>query len=277
LLVGRRRCNPRWIAKHYDADNVQLLAADEWYQTYTPGAYESDDDSMEIGAERKLAVAFEALRLRPGARLLDVGCGWGGFLRYSAARGVEAEGITLSRQQLAFTQERLRHEGLEARVRYQDFFTFEPGRQFDAISLMGVIEDLADYPRVMRRVSRWLQPGGRIYFDFAASPGPFGVSSFITKHVWPGRFRLVYLPAFLRAAGRSGLVVVEMHNDRRNYRLWVRKVHDRWVERKDDVLKVADEQTWRLFRLLHAGVTATMEDSTQRASAYRLVLAPRYQ
>ncbi|MGH8974721.1 MAG: class I SAM-dependent methyltransferase [Acidimicrobiia bacterium] len=274
-LVGRRQCNPGWIAQHYDAGNIQLLAADSRWHTYTPGIYEDDGDSMECGATRKLEAAFEALRLGPGATLLDVGCGWGGFVRYCAERDVHVTGITLSRHQLDFTRELLREEKLDADLSYQDFFSYRPGRRFDAISLMGVLEDLSRYRAVAGRLARWVEPDGRCYADFASTRVPFGVSSFITKYVWPGEFRMVYLPALMRALAHSSLEVVEMRNDRRNYRLWVRKVHDHWVEQREAVLQVADERTWRMFRLLHAGVAATMDDSTERATAYRLVFAPR--
>jgi len=275
LLVGRQRCNPAWIAQHYDAGNIQLLATDRRWHTYTPGIYEEDSDSLEVGAERKLAAAYEALRLRPGAKLLDVGCGWGGFVRYAAQRGVAASGITLSNDQLAHTRGMLADEGLEADVRYADFFAYEPPGPLDAISLMGVMEDLSDYRRVMARLRRWLAPGGRVYCDFAASYSRLGVSSFITKYVWPGRFRLVFLPSFMRAVSAASFEVAELHNDRRNYRLWASKLHQRWVERRDEVLRVTDERQYRLFRLLTTGVAATMDDSTARATAYRLVLSPR--
>lgn len=274
-VVGRRRCNPGWIAQHYDSGNIQLLATDHRWHTYTPGIYEDDGESMECGATRKFEVAFQALRLGPGSTLLDVGFGWGGFVRFCAERDVHVTGITLSHHQLAFTRELLREEKLDADVSYDDFFSFQPGRRFDAISLMGVMEDLSRYGAVAQRLARWIEPGGRCYADFASTRLPFGVSSFITKYIWPGEFRMVYLPAFMRALARSSLDVVEMHNDRRNYRLWVGKVHDRWVERHDEVLEVTDERTWRMYRLLHAGVVATMEDTTERATAYRLVFAPR--
>jgi cyclopropane-fatty-acyl-phospholipid synthase len=75
VLVGRERVNPGWIAHHYDAANAQLYAADRDYNTYTPGIYHSDADSLEVGAERKLAAAFEGLQLEPGDHLLEVGSG----------------------------------------------------------------------------------------------------------------------------------------------------------------------------------------------------------
>jgi cyclopropane-fatty-acyl-phospholipid synthase len=275
LLVGRRRLNPRWIAKHYDSQNMQLYGIDERYNVYTPGLYRSDDESLEDGATRKLGYAYEHLGLRAGATLLDVGCGWGGFLRYCAERGVEATGISLSRDQLAYARSRLDDERLDAQTLYQDFFTYEPRRQFDAISLMGSIEDLANYRAVMRRLQRWLRPGGRIYMDFASKDRPWGISTFVTRHVWPGAFRLVYLPSFTRALARSHFDVVALENDRRNYYLWPLKALERWTDRRAEIVAATDERTWRLMSLLMAGAAHFMSEQSILFTAYRVTLEPR--
>jgi cyclopropane-fatty-acyl-phospholipid synthase len=277
LLVGRRRANPGWIAKHYDSHNVQVLALDSEFAVYTPGIYESEDDTMELGAERKLAAAYDELRLGPGRSLLDVGSGWGGFTRFSAARGAHVTGITLSRHQLEYTRTKLAEEGLDdrAEVLYQDFFAYEPGRQFDAISMMGVLEDLSDYRFVMNKLGTLLAPTGRVYFDFAASSRIYGVPSFITRYVWPGKFRMVYMPQFLRAINQSGFDIIKVQNDRINYHLWTKAVHDRWVARHDEVLEVLDEAGWRLMRLLMAGTAQVMGAPSAGDTAYRVVLARR--
>ena len=156
MLVGRPHVNPEWIELHYDAENAQLHAADAIWHTYTPGVYSSDDEALELGADRKLALAFDALRLQADHSLLDVGCGWGGMLRYSAQRGVKVTGLTLSRLQKEYVDQKIAEERLPAKVHYQDFFTFDPTERFDAVSMMGVIEDLSDYRAVMRSLSRWL-------------------------------------------------------------------------------------------------------------------------
>jgi cyclopropane-fatty-acyl-phospholipid synthase len=275
LLFGRRRLNPGWIAKHYDSENMQLFAADVAYNVYTPGIYLSEDDSLEEGAERKLEYAFRSLGLRSGNAVLDVGCGWGGFLRYCAQRDVAVTGISLSRHQLDFARRRLEQDGLDATLLYQDFFTYEPGSRFDAISLMGVIEDLSNYDEVMARLAAWLRPGGRVYMDFAAVDRRFGVPSFVTKYVWPGAFRMVYLPSFTRALAKHHFDIVEMENDRRNYHLWVRGGYERWMQRKQEIVEAAGEETWRMMRLLMAGTAHVMSERSTRATAYRLVLQPR--
>ncbi len=269
---GRTKLNPEWIAKHYDSGNIQLYAQDRDYQTYTPGIYESEDDSMEVGAERKLGFAFDNLRLKAGQRLLEVGCGWGGVTRYAARRGVRVTGITLSKDQLAYTQDRIREESLDAEALYQDFFTYDPPALFDAITMMGVIEDLSDYPQVMDRIQRWLRPGGRVYLDFAGATQPVATSSFVTKYVWPGTFRMVYMPELVSAITHSPFEIAAIWNDRRNYHLWTKKGHARWLESRDEIIRRSSPETWRLMRILFAGTAGVMDSPSHDVTAFRVLL-----
>jgi cyclopropane-fatty-acyl-phospholipid synthase len=272
ILVGRPRTNPAWIALHYDAQNPQLHAADSVWHTYTPGIYETDEELLEPAAERKLAAAYEALRLKRGQRLLDIGSGWGGMLRYSAQRGVQVTGLTLSQKQKQYVEQLIAAEQLPAEVRYQDFFTYKPAERYDAISMMGVIEDLSDYRAVMRRLSGWVKPGGRIYLDFAAERRRFDTHSFVTKYVWPGTFRMVFMPEFVEAVRESPFELLRVDNDRRNYHLWARGMYERWQKKRTDIEAEHGERLWRIFLVLYAGVAMTMDRRSHSATAYRVLL-----
>ncbi len=272
MLLGRERLNPSWIAKHYDSDNIQLFCTDREYHAYTPGIYENDDESLEVSTERKYQFAWDSLKLRAGQELLEIGCGWGGMTRFCASRGVRVTAITLSRDQMGYTRDLIQKHSLNASVQYQDFFTFEPGRRFDAISCMGVIEDLSDYRRVMARFSELLVPGGRTYLDFAAGKVPFGTSSFVTKHIWPGTFRMVYMPELMAAIDNSRMQLAGVYNDRRNYYLWARNGHQRWVENRKEIVEQAGMEIYRLFRLLIVGTAGVMSNPQQDVTAYRMVL-----
>jgi cyclopropane-fatty-acyl-phospholipid synthase len=272
ILLGRPRLNPAWIAMHYDAENAQLQAADATWHTYTPGIYSNDDEALEPGAERKLALAFQVLRLERGQHLLELGCGWGGMLRYSAQRGVRVTGLTLSRCQKEYVEQLIAEEQLSAEVHYQDFFTFRPIQRFDAISMMGVIEDLSDYRKVMRSLSAWLRPGGRVYLDFAAERTRFDTHSFVTKHIWPGTFRMVFMPEFMEAVRESPLELMRVDNDRRNYHLWARGMYERWLRKRAQIEAEHGERLWRTFLLLFAAVAATMDRRSHSATAYRVLL-----
>ncbi|OGD21053.1 MAG: methyltransferase [Candidatus Aminicenantes bacterium RBG_16_63_16] len=272
MIFGRVRLNPKWVAKHYDLNNIQLIIIDQKYNTYTQGIYESDDDSAEAGAERKLAMAFQSLRLKPDDSVLDIGCGWGGFLRFAAGRGAQVTGITLSRDQKQYVEDLIKENKLNAEVLYQDFLTFQPPKKYDGIVMMGVLEDLSDYQRVMRKLPGILKPGGRIYLDFTASKTSFSTSSFTTKYVWPGTFRPVYMPQFIDALRKSPFEIVALHNDRHNYYLWGKKGHDRWMEKKKEIILRSDERFWRMFRIILAGVAGNLSCPDYSLTAYRMLL-----
>src|SRR5262245_1789030 len=272
LLRGREQCNPAWISKHYDMENIQFFCTDADYRTYTPGIYEHDHDTLEAGGRRKLDFAFRSLSLLPGDNVLDIGCGWGGFLRFAAEHEVRGTGITLSKHQLAFVRDMIRANGYPAEVHYQDFFSFEPREPFNGIVMSGVIEDLSDYHLVMQRLPRLLKPGGRVYLDFATTRKRFDTSSFITRYIWPGTFRLVYMPEFMDAVDRSPFEVVGIYRDRQNYYLWSKYGYDRWMENKATVVEQAGIERWRMMRLLIAGSAALMRTTSRGAGACRVVL-----
>jgi cyclopropane-fatty-acyl-phospholipid synthase len=272
LLWGRLKMNPGWIAKHYDMGNVQLHAIDTVHRAYTPGIWDSADDTLETSAGKKFGFAFSSIHARPGQRVLDVGCGWGGFTHYCAERGVRVTGLTLSRDQHAYTTRLIAEKGLDAEALYQDFFTYRPERRFDGVTMMGVIEDLSDYDWVMRRLWELVAPGGRVYLDFAAGKVPFATSGFVNKHVWPGTFRMVYMPELMRAIDEARIDLVGVYDDRRNYHLWAKHGHERWIAEKDRVVRESSLETWRLMRLLSAGTAGVMNDPRHDVTAYRMVL-----
>jgi cyclopropane-fatty-acyl-phospholipid synthase len=272
LLLGRERLNPQWIAKHYDAKNIQLFALDRDYRAYTPGIWAEDDDTLETSTRRKYEFACDQLGLAAGDEVLDVGHGWGGFLQYCSEHGIRGQGITLSKDQLGYVTELIRDRGLAAQVAYQDFFIYEPGRRFDGISMMGVIEDLSDYPKVLAHLATLLKPGGRVYLDFAAGKVPFGTSTFVTKYIWPGTFRMTYMPELMAALDRSPIQLVGVWTDRRNYHLWAKHGYQRWNESREEIVRRSSEETWRLFNLLYAGTAGVMNDPFWQVTAYRMVL-----
>jgi len=271
-IFGRVRLNPKWIAKHYDLNNIQLILIDNKYNTYTPGIYENDNDSGEEGAERKLNIAFQSLRLKPDDSVLDIGCGWGGFLRFAVGKGAHVTGITLSKDQKQYVEDLIKENEFKAEVLYQDFFTFQPKKKYDGIVMMGVLEDLSDYQRVMSKLPSFLKLGGRIYLDFSASKTSFSTTSFTTKYVWPGAFRPVYMPQFIEAIRKSPFEIVAIYNDRHNYYLWSKKGHERWIEKKKEVIMRTDEQFWRMFRILLAGLAGEMSSPSYSLTAYRMLL-----
>lgn len=273
LLFGRERFNTQWIAKFYDSNNLPLWGLENDYDTFTQGIYHSEDESMEVAAERKLSYAFDRLKLKPNDKVLDIGCGWGGFVRFAAARDVNVTGITLSKHQADYVQTVIETRNLTtAQVKHQNFFTYNPPEKVDAICMMGVMEHLSDYKRVMAKLPDFLKPGGRVYLDFGAEKESFATRSFITKHIWPGIFRMVYMPEFVEAVNASLFEIVGIYNDRHNYHLWAKKAYEKLLSNKKPFVAKSDEQLWRTFLLLYAGTSAAMVKSDYFCGAYRVVL-----
>ena len=150
------------IHHHYDVSNTFY----EWVlgpsMTYTCACYPHPDATLEEAQENKHRLVFEKLRLKPGDRLLDVGCGWGGMVRYAARHGVKAIGVTLSKEQAAWGQNKIADEGLAdlAEVRHGDYRDV-PQSGFDAVSSIGLTEHIgvANYPAYFRFLKSKLRTG----------------------------------------------------------------------------------------------------------------------
>src|SRR5499427_6253149 len=187
LLIGRVapppqevRVNRRWlsgrrhsmgrdasaISHHYDVSNTFY----EWVlgpsMAYTCACYPREDATLEQAQDYKHDLVARKLGLRPGMRLLDVGCGWGGMVRHAAREyGVKALGVTLSAQQAAWAQRAIKEAGLSAlaEVRHLDYRDVTEGA-FDAVSSIGLTEHIgkAQLPAYFSFLHGKLKPGGRL-------------------------------------------------------------------------------------------------------------------
>src|SRR5205085_8889530 len=128
---GRARQN---IAAHYDLGNDFYSAWLDETMTYSSARFANRQMSLEDAQRRKVAMLLDRLDLKPGQRLLEIGCGWGSLAIEAAKRGANVVGLTLSREQKAWADGKIADEGLSSRIeiRLQDYRgTAEP---FDAIA-----------------------------------------------------------------------------------------------------------------------------------------------
>jgi cyclopropane-fatty-acyl-phospholipid synthase len=195
-LSGRRHSRGRdasAISHHYDVSNTFY----EWVlgpsMAYTCACYPREDATLEQAQEYKFDLVARKIGLRPGMRLLDVGCGWGGMVMHAArGYGVRALGVTLSEQQAVWAQQAIKEAGLEelAEVRHLDYRDVtETG--FDAISSIGLTEHVgkAQLPAYFGFLYGKLRPGGRLLNHCITRPddrGPARVTDgFIYRYVFP--------------------------------------------------------------------------------------------
>lgn len=268
-LGDRRRFQRRSIAFHYDRPVDFFLPWFERWRSYSHGFYESPDDDPADAQARKFQYAIDALGLEPGARVLDVGAGWGGFLEYAGLRGIAVHGITLSEQQHGFLRALVREHALPCQVEKVDLLDLRPTTPFDAVVFMGSLEHLPDYPRVARFLSSALAPGGGVYADFCAQHESFQVGAFMERHLWPGTTRYVDVPRLLENWLREGLAIEELVDDTASY-AWTVRDWARNLERaRRPLADKFGEESVRAFLLYLWGAHHFLR--TRRTQAYHLV------
>ncbi len=270
LLLGQVRGDKRWIKEHYDNDPQFFgLWLDSRLRCYSHGFFARDDESLEDGTERKFRYAFDAVGLRPGQRVLDIGGGWGSFLQFAGEQGVHVTSLTISDESEAFMRELIRRRGLPGEVVKEHFLEYRPQRRFDAIVNLGVTEHLPDYRRTLAQYQRCLEPGSRVYLD-ACSGSRFGWSSFTTKWIFQGNTSPLCLDKYLREVARTPFEVVAIRNDRHNYFLTCKKWAENIEANRQEVVARWGSHLYRRFRLyLWAAANAFETGSLQ---AHRMIL-----
>lgn len=243
------------IHHHYDVSNAFYELVLGKSMTYTCACYPDADATLEEAQDNKYRLVFEKLRLRPGDRLLDVGCGWGGMVRYAARHGVHAIGVTLSREQALWAQRAIVDEGLTdlAEVRHSDYRDVrETG--FDAVSSIGLTEHIgvANYPAYFDFLQSKLKTGGLLLNHSITRPdnkAPSATSNFIDRYVFPDG-ELTGSGRIITEAQNVGLEVVHEENLRHHYALtlrdWCRNLVEHWDEAVVEV-GLATAKVWGLY------------------------------
>jgi cyclopropane-fatty-acyl-phospholipid synthase len=245
------------IHHHYDVSNTFYEYVLGPSMTYTCACYPHDGATLEEAQDNKYRLVFDKLRLKEGDRLLDIGCGWGGMVRYAARQGVHAIGATLSAEQASWAQEAIRREGLQdlAEVRHSDYRDIrETG--FDAVSSIGLTEHIGvrNYPAYFAFVQDHLRTGGMLLNHCITRPDNKRTSTgaFIDRYVFPDG-ELTGSGTIIAAAQDAGLEVRHEENLREHYARtlagWCANLRDNWDACVDEV----GEATARVWGLYMAG------------------------
>jgi cyclopropane-fatty-acyl-phospholipid synthase len=246
------------IHHHYDVSNIFY----EWVlgpsMTYTCACYPHSDASLDEAQENKYRLVFEKLRLKPGDRLLDVGCGWGGMVRYAARRGVQATGVTLSAEQTGWAQQAIADEGLTdlAEVRYGDYRDIEE-TGFDAVSSIGLLEHIGvrNYPSYFGFLKSRLRPGGLLLNHCITRPDNQtepATAGFIDRYVFPDG-ELTGSGRIISEAQDAGLEVLHQENLRQHYAMTLRDWCTNLVEHWDEAVAEVGLPTAKVWGLYMAG------------------------
>jgi cyclopropane-fatty-acyl-phospholipid synthase len=246
------------ISTHYDVSNTFYEYVLGPSMTYTCATFATEDTGLEDAQEAKYQLVFDKLGLQPGMRLLDIGCGWGGMVRFAARRGVHAIGATLSAEQAKWAQQAIAEEGLSglAEVRFKDYRDVsETG--FDAISSIGLTEHIgiAEYPAYFGALRAKLRPGGRLLNHCITRPTndrKIKTGAFIDRYVFPDG-ELTGSGTVITEIQDAGLEVRHEENLREHYALTLREWNANLVANWDACVEEVGEGTARVWGLYMAG------------------------
>jgi cyclopropane-fatty-acyl-phospholipid synthase len=271
LIYGQVGTNRRAITAHYDIEPEFFLSfLDPKTPCYTQGVYEHADETLDVATLRKFEYCYEKLGLKPGDHILEIGPGWGAWFEYASRRGVKCTGITISQVSIDYLTRRGRDVGFEWELINADLLEYATERKYDAIVIMGVIEHLPQYDRVLDKFMSLLKPGRSIFLDGSACTKKYELSSFMVKYIYGGNHSFLVLHDFLTTLARTPLEVLEILNDRTNYFLTFQQWARNFDRNRDFVVQRFGEFNYRRFRLYLWG--ATYEFLSRSLSCYRMII-----
>ena len=267
---GRPETNKANIAHHYDVSNAFYRLFLDERMVYTCAYFTEDHDDLARAQTDKLEMICRKLRLQPGDRLLDIGCGWGALVCYAAQHyGVEAHGVTLAEEQLALARERVAALGLQDRVtlHLKDFTQMEGS--FDKISSIGMFEHVGirNHPTYFQAVNRLLKPRGLYLHHTISRRAKKTEKAFnrmppeyraLVRYIFPGG-ELDHLGMSIANLERYGFEVHDVEGWREHYqrttRLWWERLNARRAEAEAEI---GPERT-RMWLLYLAGCSLAFE------------------
>jgi cyclopropane-fatty-acyl-phospholipid synthase len=272
---GRRQeQNQDFIKFHYDVGNdFYRLFLDPAMQ-YSCAYFTDGANSLEQAQQDKLEMICRKLRLKPGDRFLDIGCGWGGLVCHAAKHyGVKAHGVTLSEAQLALARERIAAHGLESQVTVEIRDYAHLSGSYDKIASIGMYEHIgvANIPRYLGKVRGLLAPGG-LFLNHAISRRAKKASRrfykraeqrALLRYIFPGG-ELDDIGHTVQAMEQHGFEVHDVEAWRPHYAITTRHWCERLTARGDEAVALVGEQTYRIWVAYLAGCSLAFSRGTAK-------------
>ena len=277
LRDNSRKGSKRNIEAHYDLGNDFYALWLDPSMTYSSAIFGNADEDLEKAQLRKYDHVLKAIEAKPGDRVLEIGCGWGGFAERAAQKGLHVHGITLSQEQLAFTRARMERLGLADRSEFEIRDYRDTQGQYDKVASIEMIEAVGEshWPSYFRTIHDRLKPGGLAAVQAITIAEPFFADyrrkvDFIQRYIFPGGMLLT--PATIaEQAEKAGLKLagVETFADgyARTLQIWRQRFEAAWPQ----IAKLGfDERFRRMWRYYLCYCEAGFAERTIDVGIYRI-------
>lgn len=262
------RNDRKLIQFHYDVSNAFYALFLDSEMVYSSAYFPDGMADLEAAQRAKLDMICRRLRLAPGMRLLDIGCGWGGLACHAARHfGVTVHGVTLSQEQLDFAREKVARLGLADKVTIElrDYRTLEGAECYDAIAQIEMFEHLGidNHDRHFEKMHRLLRPRGRYLHQASTRRATRSLGAFrkptayqrvITRFIFPGG-ELDHIGMTVTNLERHGFEVHDVENWREHFQrtleLWLERLWSRYPEAEREI-GTARTRLWLLYFSLFA-------------------------
>jgi cyclopropane-fatty-acyl-phospholipid synthase len=245
--VRRARRN---VAHHYDlSDELYSLFLDNDRQ-YSCAYFADPNDGLDLAQENKKRHIAAKLLLKPGMRVLDIGCGWGGLaLTLAEQYGVEVLGVTLSEHQVEVARRRVQAKGLDGRVRFELWDYRQVDGRFDRIVSVGMFEHVGvpHYREFFGRLRDMLKPDGvALLHSIGCMTGPHPLDPWISKYIFPGGY-IPGLSEVLPAVERCRLYVTDIELLYPHYADTLKAWRNRFKASRQRAIELYDERFCRMW------------------------------
>ena len=252
---------------------------DDPYLMYTCAYYRHPQQSILQAQVAKMEHVARKVRLQPGERIIDMGCGFGGFMFYAAeTHDVHVTGVNTTTEQANWVKSKIAAKGLQKRLTMHEADVRQGFGQYDKVVSIGVLEHAGRHQlrEVIRAHARALKPGGLGLIHFIGHVGDRETDFFIRKYIFPGGW-IPSLSKALDAMEDEGLEILDVENLRRHYALtldaWTAKFEANWPAIQALDPERFDERFWRIWRTYLIGCAEMFRAANGQTNLFQIVFS----
>ena len=278
---NRTGAKPKENARFHYGLGAEFYAKmlDEPYLMYTCAYYEHLQQTVLEAQVAKMEHVARKVRLQPGERVIDMGCGFGGFMFYAAERhGVHVTGVNTTTEQADWVKAKIAAKGLADRLTMHEADVRAGFGQYDKVVSIGVLEHAGRHQlrQVIRAHAQALKPGGLGIIHFIGHVGDRATDFFIRKYIFPGGW-IPSLAKALEALEREGLEILDVENLRRHYALtldaWTEKFDANWPAIQAMDRTRFDERFARIWRTYLIGCAEMFRAANGQTNLFQIVFS----